>query len=160
MKYVLIIVSCSLLFINCKKKGCTTTLDNRVAPDSEIVWVQNHLNSYGIQATKHASGAYYRINSPGTGAVPGNCAAIRVNYSGKLTDGTIFDEAIDSNNPISLSLSNTIYGWRALLPLLMDGGNMDVYIPPTLGYGPVANGSIPANSVLIFNISLKGVANP
>ena len=52
-------------------------------------------------------------------------------------------------------LSNVIQGWQEGIPLFSEGGSGVLLIPSALGYGGQAVGSIPANSVLIFEVSLS-----
>jgi FKBP-type peptidyl-prolyl cis-trans isomerase FkpA len=55
-------------------------------------------------------------------------------------------------------LGQLIVGWQKGLPLISSGGKITLYIPPSLGYGSAAAGSIPANSILIFDIELISVS--
>ena len=48
-------------------------------------------------------------------------------------------------------------GWQYGIPLVKAGGRIMLYLPPSLGYGAQTVGSIPANSVLIFDITLQSV---
>ncbi len=133
---------------NCNYNPC-----NLVAPASEIQAVQNYLASQSItNATQHCSGLFYIIDNLGSGNTPKDCSAIDVTYSGKLTNGTVFD----SGNFQSL-LKNLIIGWRNGLPLIKALGKIRLFIPPNLGYGSQANGPIHANSILIFTIDLNAV---
>ena len=124
------------------------------APDSEIVRVQNYLDSIGTTATQHCSGLFYKIDSAGTGIAPEACGAVSVMYKGWLTNGTVFDS---SSAPVSLVLAKTITGWINGIPLIKVGGKITLYIPPSLGYGKNGTGKIPPNSILIFDVSLRGV---
>jgi FKBP-type peptidyl-prolyl cis-trans isomerase FkpA len=126
-----------------------------VAPQSEINAVQAYLGTNGIAATQHPSGLFYVIETSGAGATAGLCNAVTVNYVGKLTNGTIFDQTTGS--PATFTLGQLIIGWQKGLPLIKPGGKIKLYIPPTLGYGPNANGPIPANSILIFEMELVAV---
>jgi FKBP-type peptidyl-prolyl cis-trans isomerase FkpA len=54
-------------------------------------------------------------------------------------------------------LNNLIVGWVNGIPYVKPGGKIRLYIPPSLGYGSAANGPIPANSILIFEIDLVAV---
>jgi FKBP-type peptidyl-prolyl cis-trans isomerase FkpA len=123
------------------------------APDSEVQAVQNYLASKGISnAVKHCSGLYYVIDDAGTGTQPGACSYVSVHYKGSLTDGTVFDE-----RDYQFFLDQVIQGWTNGVPLIKKGGKIHLYIPPSLGYGSQSNGPIPANSILIFDISLSDV---
>ncbi|MEI6409778.1 MAG: FKBP-type peptidyl-prolyl cis-trans isomerase [Bacteroidota bacterium] len=51
-------------------------------------------------------------------------------------------------------LSSLIKGWQEGIPLLKKGGKGTFFIPSALGYGSQDQGAIPANSVLIFEITL------
>jgi FKBP-type peptidyl-prolyl cis-trans isomerase FkpA len=126
-----------------------------VAPAAEIQQVKDYLTANNINtATQHCSGLFYTIDDPGTGAAPTPCSYIAFTYEGKLTDGTVFDK---STQPVSSSLSGLIRGFQNGLPKIKAGGRMHLYVPPTLGYGSNANGPVPANSVLIFDVTLVGV---
>jgi len=106
-------------------------------------------------ATQHPSGFFYSIETPGAGVTAGLCNAVSVKYVGKLTNGTIFDQTTGS--PATFTLGELIVGWQKGLPLIKPGGKIHLYIPPSLGYGANANGPIPANSNLIFDMELVAV---
>ncbi len=77
-------------------------------------------------------------------------------YTGKLVNGTVFDQTPAGANA-TLVLGQLIVGWQKGLPLIGTGGKITLYIPPSLGYGSSAVGSVPANSILIFDIELAGI---
>ena len=156
---ILFFLSATLCFFSCSKKdsGCSYQDDNIVAPVSEQKLVKDYLDSIGVTATLAPSGFYYVIINQGTGAKPGLCSSISVNYKGVLVDGTVFDQQYN----FVYTLGSLIDGWKKGLPLINNGGEIKLYIPPTLGYGTkaVSTGSveIPANSILIFDITLLNV---
>jgi len=159
MRLIAALVLClSIGLSGCLKKtgDCQYKLENKVAPVSEEQAVLNYLSANNITATKHGSNMYYEVVQPGAGAAPGLCSGVLVQYSGKLVNGTVFD----SQNNAIFTLGSLIEGWKVGLPLIKKGGQIRLYIPPTLGYGAVdvKDGSgaiiIPANSVIIFDITL------
>jgi FKBP-type peptidyl-prolyl cis-trans isomerase FkpA len=123
------------------------------APDSEIATLTAYIEENGIEATKDPRGFFYRIITAGGAEKPTPCSVVTVNYIGKLTNGTVFDQ----NDNIRFPLSNLILGWQEGIPLIGAGGSIILYLPPSLAYGSSAVGSIPANSILVFNIELKGI---
>ena len=125
------------------------------APAAEIQQVQAYLTANNItNAVQHCSGLFYVVDNPGTGATPQTCSNITVEYEGRLTNGTQFDA---STSPVTFNLSGVIPGWRNGLPQLKPGGRIHLYVPPTLGYGANSNGTIPANSILVFRVDLISV---
>ena len=94
----------------------------------------------------------------GTGAVAQAGDVITVDYTGKLQNGTVFDTSI-GKTPIqfTLGVGQVIPGWDEGLQGMKVGGKRLLIIPPSLGYGSQANGPIPANSTLIFEVDLLGV---
>ena len=97
----------------------------------------------------------------GTGSVAQPGSAIRINYIGKLEDGTIFDQSSDHGGPQDFTLgANTIVGFSQGVQGMKVGGTRIIIIPPSLGYGSQAVGPIPANSTLIFQVELVDVAAP
>lgn len=152
MKNLFLILSfAAFVTSGCLKSDTNCGASTAVAPAAEGAAVQAYLTANSINAIKHSSNIYYEIISAGTGtASPTICSNVMINYSGKLTNGTVFD----SNNGSIFQLSGLIEGWKIGLPLIKKGGQIRLYIPPSLGYGPSANGPIPANSILIFDITL------
>lgn len=149
------------LFTGCLKKenddpcesynGCSVR-----APESEIQQVRSYLVSNNIttDTVQHCSGVYYIITNPGTGRNPSACSFIGATYTGRLTNGTIFDQGSFSE---LIKLTRLIRGWTNTLPLIKQGGSIRLFVPPSMGYGNQANGSIPANSILVFDVQLTAV---
>jgi FKBP-type peptidyl-prolyl cis-trans isomerase FkpA len=136
----------------CKKnKDCPPV--NISASPTEIANLKSYIETNSIDATQDPRGFYYNITKEGSGAKPNPCSNIEVNYVGKLTNGTIFDQG----NGVKFPLGGLIIGWQEGIPLVGSGGSITLYLPPSLAYGSAANGPIPANSNLIFTIDLKGI---
>ncbi len=103
------------------------------------------------------SGLQYRILKEGTGIFPKATDTVTVHYRGTLTDGTEFDSSYNRGNPISFPLTQVIPGWTEGLQLVSTGGQIQLIIPPKLGYGDRQAGSIPPNSTLQFDVELIGI---
>lgn len=117
--------------------------------------IQAYLAANSIVAVKDPSGLYYKIIQNGTGTLaPGSSSQITVKYTGKLLNGSLFDQA---NTPVSFYLGQVIPGWQIGLPHIKAGGKILLLIPSALGYGNQSAGSIPPNSVLVFEIELLDV---
>jgi FKBP-type peptidyl-prolyl cis-trans isomerase FkpA len=150
----------SAVFISCSKdEACTYNDSTITASASETTSVESYLNTAGITGTqKHPSGFYYKITQAGSGsAVVNLCSKITIKYVGKLTNGTVFDQTTGAETRI-FTLGGLIPGWQKGIPLISSGGKITLYIPPSLGYGSTPRGSIPANSILIFDIELISVS--
>jgi FKBP-type peptidyl-prolyl cis-trans isomerase len=108
--------------------------------------------------TRTASGMYYSDLVVGTGAVAQSGKTVGVYYKGSLPNGRVFD-SLSSGTPFSFKL-----GTRAVIPGFDEGitgmkvgGKRLMVIPPSLGYGDREAGSIPANSILVFEVTLVSV---
>jgi FKBP-type peptidyl-prolyl cis-trans isomerase FkpA len=152
------IIAVTLSFSSCLKDGyqtftCNASLPKISVPASELQALEAYISQQGISnAVKYQDAFYYKIEAPGTGNNPTICSNVIIYYQGKLIDGTTFDQT--GSTPANFALSNLITGWQLGLPLIKAGGKIKLYLPPTLGYGNRAVGNIPANSILIFEISL------
>lgn len=101
-------------------------------------------------------GVRFRDLREGSGNAVKHGDSIKVKYKGWLTNGVVFD----SNDLAGFSLNNVIPGWREGLVGLRAGGIRKLVISPEKGYGSVESGKIPANSTLIFEVTLISIDPP
>jgi FKBP-type peptidyl-prolyl cis-trans isomerase FkpA len=152
MRFLIPVLIATLSFSSCVKDTCA--IPTTKAPASEISQLEQYLLSAMVStAVKDERGFYYIISSMGTGTRPNLCSTVRVSYTGRLTNGSVFDQSASA----TFSLSGLITGWQEGIPLIQKGGAIRLYLPPSLAYGSSATASIPANSILIFDISLLDV---
>ena len=144
--FALFIFQTAIILCGCKKVDYEV-LDNDI--------IQQYIIDNNLSAQSTGSGLYYVIDVPGTGENPTLSSNVTVAYTGSLTDGSIFDQS--SANGITFPLSGVIQGWQEGIPLFKEGGSGILLIPSALGYGSQSVGSIPANSVLIFDVNLIDV---
>ncbi len=107
-------------------------------------------------STKTANGVYYRDITVGGGTLVrsdsgGDTLSIR--YTGYLRDGTVFDTNVGGSLFTFITgADNVIDGMDEGVRGMRQGGTRQIIIPPALGYGGVRYGTIPPNSILIFNV--------
>ena len=152
MKNLLLIVFVAIVTL----ASCTSTppVDavKQARTDDSLIRVYLSNNPL-IKAVKDSSGLYYQVVKQGTGAYATENSTVTVNYKGKLINGPQFDAA----NGFSTSLSNLVKAWQIGIPHVKTGGSILLIAPSSLGYGPSANGPIPANSILVFDIDVTAV---
>ena len=101
-----------------------------------------------------ASGLQYQVITEGKGAKPVAADRVKVHYTGTLYNGTVFDSSRERNQPAVFGLTQVIPGWTEGLQLMTAGSTYKFWIPAELGYGERSVGSIPAGSLLIFEVEL------
>ena len=170
-KIFLLVLVVGTIVTSCKKDPVFDP-KQQLAVDEAII--KTFLADNGITAQRHESGVYYVLTSPGTGSFPYsdlNSTSVTVKYSGKLLNGFEFDSnttGVTFGPPqFPNGLYNLIDAWRiALAPKeiggiveggLQNGGKIRVISPSLYGYGRNPSGSIPANSILDFEIELVEV---
>lgn len=109
--------------------------------------------------TKNSSGLYWRDLTVGSGTTAVNGKQVAMHYTGNLPNGTQFDANGPTATPFSFRLGagQVIAGFDEGVRGMNVGGRRQLIIPPELGYGSRATGSIPANSILVFTIDLVSV---
>lgn len=105
------------------------------------------------------SGLKYEILTEGEGAYATSGNVVTVHYTGFLPDGTKFDSSVERDEPFSFVLGNNqvIKGWEEGIKLLKKGSKARFIIPPSLGYGSAKVGTIPPNSILVFDVELLDI---
>lgn len=102
------------------------------------------------------SGVQYKVITEGTGAVPSDTSVVKVNYEGKLIDGTVFDSSYQRNQPFEVNMAQpgVIPGWVEVLKIMPAGSKWEVTIPADQAYGAQNMGQIKPFSTLIFTIEV------
>jgi len=131
--------------------------------------LEAYLKEKGIKTKPLPSGLIYIETKAGSGPVPKDSSNIKVNYVGRLIDGTLFDtnneKIAKAENkyqegrpyePFSFQLGVTplIPGWTEGMRQMKAGGKATLIIPSSIGYGEADQGIIPPYSTLIFEIEM------
>jgi FKBP-type peptidyl-prolyl cis-trans isomerase len=104
-----------------------------------------------------SSGLQYALIEAGEGPRPATNDTVRVHYVGTLEDGTVFDSSYARGESAVFGVGQLIDGFSEALQLMNEGATLIVRIPPELGYGSSRVGAIPANSTLLFEITLLDI---
>lgn len=124
----------------------------RQAPPKEQI--EAYVKKNNIKGEFTPSGLFIAIEEPGTGKdFPKPSNTVKAEYNGYLLNGQVFD-ASKPGQPIEFPLSGVIPGWTEGLQKLKKGGKAKLIIPAELGYGSREAGSIPPNSILVFDVKL------
>lgn len=118
-----------------------------------------------------ATGLYFIEKVKGKGANPQKGQVVKVNYTGRLIDGTIFDTSVEEiakqsgvynkqrpYKPIEfpLGVGQVIPGWDQGIALMKVGSVAQFIIPSSIAYGEQGSGPIPPSSTLVFDVELVG----
>tara|TARA_B100000902_G_scaffold326932_1_gene322227 strand:+ start:888 stop:1583 length:696 start_codon:yes stop_codon:yes gene_type:complete len=103
------------------------------------------------------TGLQYRVLREGNGDSPVAEDRVKVHYAGKLIDGTQFDSSYERGDPTEFGLNQVIKGWTEGLQLMKVGAKYEFFIHPKIAYGSRPRPTIPANSVLIFEVELLDI---
>jgi FKBP-type peptidyl-prolyl cis-trans isomerase FkpA len=119
--------------------------------------IHNYIIDNSIENTiQHSSGMWYTVAEEGSGDRPTPYDVVTFDYKLRLLSAP--DAILQENTLTNQFLFELIDGFKIAVPLIRTGGTATFYIPSGLAYGTTANGSIPANSILIFEIKLTSIA--
>ena len=112
-------------------------------------------------AERLPSGMVVKTIRPGTGESPTETDTVKVNYEGRLADGTVFDSSYKRNQPASFPLRGVVKCWTEGMQKMKTGGKAQLTCPAELAYGDQGRPpSIPGGATLIFDIELLEVNHP
>ena len=118
-------------------------------------WMAANAKKQGVKTLP--SGVQYKVIKEGAGQMPKDTSVVKVNYEGRLIDGTVFDSSYKNGQPVTLRANQVIKGWTEALVHMPAGSVWEVYIPQELAYGDREQGQIKPYSPLVFKIELISV---
>ena len=118
-------------------------------------WMAANAKKPGVQTLP--SGVQYKVIKEGAGQMPKDTSVVKVNYEGRLIDGTVFDSSYKNGQPVTVRANQVIKGWTEALVHMPAGSVWEVYIPQELAYGDREQGQIKPYSPLVFKIELISV---
>lgn len=125
----------------------------------EIADIDNYLqNNPGMKQAE--TGVYVKTVKKGNGAKVEPLQTVKVHYTGRFTDGTVFDSSVERGTPFEFTVGagQVIPGWDATVSNMRVGDKVTVLIPSDLAYGEGRQG-IPPYSPLVFDIELLEIVN-
>lgn len=100
-------------------------------------------------------GLAYRVEVPGTGPVPHSRDQVRLRYTGRHLDGSVFDSREEAE---WMPLPNVLPGWRVALQQMQAGSRWTLVVPPHLAYGERGAGErIGPYETLIYELELVDI---
>lgn len=107
----------------------------------------------GVKELK--GGVQYKVIQEGEGESPELTDTVKVHYTGKLINGTMFDSSVQRGEPATFRVGQVIKGWQMALQKMKVGDKWMLYIPSDLAYGEQGSpGAIGPNQVLVFEVEL------
>ena len=104
------------------------------------------------------TGVYLKTVKKGNGDKVEPLQNVKVHYTGRFVDGTVFDSSVERGTPFEFTVGagQVIPGWDATVSGMKVGDKVTVLIPSDLAYGDgtMTRGAIPPYSPLVFDIEL------
>ena len=140
------------LFFTAILVGCKTY--NEEEKQSFDGKIKTYLEKKGINCLRSDSGLYYTILEPGEGKNIQFEDIVSFSYTGSFINGQKFDQ---QKKPVEFAVKNLIGAWKEIMLELKSGAKVFLVAPPQLGYGEHELDDIPANSILVYEITVHGV---
>lgn len=138
----------------------TINRDENLPSNSQLGQVEQSINNM----EHNVDGVQVAVLKEGTGEPVKAGDTVAMNYTGKLSDGTVFDSNTDPSfghvEPFVFTLGSgqVIRGWDVGIVGMKMGEIRSLVISPEFGYGAAGAGAvIPPNAVLNFEVELVAV---
>ncbi|MEM9367813.1 MAG: FKBP-type peptidyl-prolyl cis-trans isomerase [Planctomycetota bacterium] len=119
-------------------------------------WMTRNADAKDVKS--FPNGLQYKVLKSGKGESPAADDTVKVHYTGKLTNGKVFDSSVQRGQPASFQVNRVIQGWQQALQEMKVGDKWMLYIPPELGYGASGAGEdIGPHEVLVFEVELLDI---
>ena len=121
--------------------------------EEDRLTIENYLMENNLEATRTDSGLFYRITEESFGDFPTLDSAVKMTYNGYFLDGETF-ETSPEEGVVFKNLLQLIPGFREGVLLLNKGAKATFIIPSGLAYGNTGAGSIPPNTIIVYDVAL------
>lgn len=139
-----------------EKRKAKSEAEGRINAELARKFLEENKTKEGVITT--ASGLQYKVlKTENSNSKPKPTDKVKVNYVARLLDGTEFDSSFQRGQPSEFGCNMLIPGWSEALQLMSVGDKFMLFIPPELAYGANAQGAIPANALLVFEVELLGI---
>jgi hypothetical protein len=130
--------------------------------------LDNFNDGGGRTPVKFPDGLRFIDLKTGTGETVRKGATVQAQYTGWLSDGTVFDSSrprgsalcviLNASAQSSGNCTSVIPGWIEGIPGMKVGGRRKLIIPPALAYGSQgASPQIPPNATLTFTVEIVAI---
>ena len=134
----------------------TTNIAALAAGNTNQDYLEKAAKEKGAKTTK--SGLVYKVIKQGKGASPAATDTVKVHYTGKLPDGTVFDSSVERGEPAEFPLDRVIPCWTEGVAMMKVGGKSQLVCPSNIAYGE--RGSPPKigpGATLVFEVQLLDI---
>ena len=144
-------------FAACNKKDDAPPFDPVAQAAIDEKLIKDYIANNNITGTvkDDTTALHYKILERGT--TPGDTIELNermnITYEGKLLNGNTFDSGTKTTLR-DYRLQELIEGWKIGLRKISKGDKIQLFVPSAMGYKNFPTGGIPANSVLIFTVTL------
>ncbi len=141
---------------NMQKQREEVLKEQEVAAQLELTNLEKYLAENNITAKPEESGLIIIVQQEGRGPLPRSGQTVKVNYTGMVLDGTVFDTSV-GRGPLEFVIGQgqVIRGWDEGISKLKVGSKARLIIPSHIAYGDAQRGPvIKPFSTLIFDIEL------
>lgn len=118
-------------------------------------FLQNNRSNDGVVVLP--SGVQYKVIQAGDGARPGPTDTVSVHYRGSRMDGLEFDSSFARGTPETFQVDQVLQGWQEVLPLMREGAEWRIYVPPEMGFGLRGQPPVGPNEAIVFDLRLVTV---
>jgi len=109
-------------------------------------------------ASKLPSGVVYKTLTPGNGPSPAATDKVKVNYEGRLTNGTVFDSSYKRGQPAEFGINQVIKCWTEGVQKMKVGEKARLVCPSDIAYGDHGHPpTIPGGATLVFDVELLAI---
>lgn len=131
-------------------------LDLEERKNTEVQKIKSYLLKNDITAKPTSDGLYIIPMEAGSGPVASINSILKVHYTGRLLDGTVFDSSRERNIPVSFTLGKgeVIPAWDKGLAGMKQGAKATLITPSELAYGDTERNNIKPYTPLVFDIEI------